>query len=131
MEGALTVNYVRLIARLLLGLLFTLAGVLSFVFTTPPPMPGIEGQINALLAVSHWSQFVGFAQLVAGVLLLANRYVPVAVIILAAFLYNSLAFHILTSPTMLPIPVVVLLLWLVVAMQYRDVFAPIFRAKTS
>ncbi len=114
------------VSRILLGLIFTLAGILPLLFGNPPPQPGMMGVLSTALYQSHWIFFIAFAQFTAGVLLLVNRYVPVALIILAGFLYNSLAFHILTSPAVLPMPLLVLVMWLLVALRYRERFAPIF-----
>lgn len=122
-------NIAQTIARILLGLVFTLAGVLAFVITTPPPLPGLAGTFNGVFMHSHWNWFVGAAQFVLGVLLLANRYVPVALIMLAAFLYNSFAFHITMAQSALPAPVIVLILWVIVSLKYRAIFAPLFAAR--
>ena len=92
-------------------------------------MPGLVGQFNAVFNASHWAWFVGAAQVTAGVLFLANRYVPVALIIAAGFLYNSFAFHITMLPPTVFIPLVVTALWVVAAWPYRALFAPIFQAK--
>ena len=120
-----------LIARILLGLVFAGLGSLPFFIQNPPPQPGLAGEFYTVFYQSHWVQFVAFAQVVAGLLLLANRYVPVALIIVAAFLYNSYAFHITMVPILIALPIVATILWLLVALQYRDVFAPIFRAKPA
>jgi hypothetical protein len=73
--------------------------------------------------------FVGFAQFLIGISFLSNRFVPIALIMMAAFLYNSFAFHLGTSPALLPLPVLATGLWLLVALPYRALFAPIFAAK--
>lgn len=117
------------IARMLLGVIFVLAGVLAFVITNPPPQPGMAGTFNDVFVHSHWAMFVGAAQFALGVLLLANRYVPIALIMLAAFLYNSFAFHLTMAQSALPAPIVVFVLWLVVALPYRPVFAQLSRAR--
>lgn len=117
------------IARVLLGLLFVLAGVVPFVFPAPPPPPGLPGTVSHALFASHWMQFVGFVQFLIGISFLSNRFVPVALIMLAAFLYNSFAFHLGTSPALLWLPLLVTVLWLLVALPYRALFAPIFVAK--
>jgi putative oxidoreductase len=122
-------NIAALIARILLGLVFAGLGALPFFIHNPPPQPGLAGEFNTLFYESHWVLFVAFAQVVCGLLFLANRFVPVALIILAAFLYNSYAFHITMMQIGLVGPVVVTILGLLVALPYRDVFAPIFRAK--
>jgi putative oxidoreductase len=118
-----------LIARILLGLMFAGLGAIPFFIHNPPPQSGLAGEFNSVFYQSHWVQFVAFAQVVAGLLLLANRYVPVALIIVAGFLYNSYAFHITMLPIVLAAPIVATILWLLVALDYRDIFAPVFRAK--
>lgn len=118
------------IARILLGLVFALAGVAGFV-GSPPQQPGIAGVVSSALYGSHWMWFVALAQLAIGISFLTNRFVPVGLIVLAAFLYNSFAFHILTSPMLLPLPIIVAVLGFIVARPYRALFAPIFKARAS
>jgi putative oxidoreductase len=121
-------NIAATVARILIGVLFIFAGASAFFFSSPPPMPGLAGEFNDAFFKSHWNLFVAAAQLVLGVLMLVNRYVPVALIILAAFLYNSFAFHLTMLPQTLFAPAIVLVLWLLVALKYRPLFAPIFAA---
>ena len=73
--------------------------------------------------------FVGFAQLLAGICFLSNRFVPVALIVTAAFLNNGFAFHLATSAVLLPLPLLGTVLWFLIALPYRALFAPIFAAK--
>jgi uncharacterized membrane protein YphA (DoxX/SURF4 family) len=113
-------NIATLIARILLGLLFTFAGAMAFVMGSPPPQPGLAGTFDHAYFASHYSLFVAAAQLIIGVLLLANRYVPIALIMLAAFLYNSFAYHITMAPSALFAPVAVLALWTLIALKYRS-----------
>ena len=119
-------NIVTIVARILLGILFVLAGAMPF-FMAPPPSPGLAGSFNQLFYQSHWTLFVGAAQIVIGILLLTNRFVPVALIMLAAFIYNSFAFHITMLPQGLFAPVIVLILGYIVARPYSGLFAPLFR----
>lgn len=120
-------NIAATVARIVLGLLFAFAGVMAFLISSPPSQPGLAGTFNEVYFHSHWAQFVGAAQIVIGVLLLVNRYVPIALIMLAAFLYNSFAFHITMAPGALFAPVIVLALWTLVALSYRSAFAPLVR----
>ncbi len=118
----------RTVVRILIGLLFVFAGVMTFVIA-PPPQPGLAGTVSEALYRSHWSFFVAFAQIALGALFLWNRYMPIALVILFAFLYNSLAFHLGTSPAFAPVPIVIAALAVFVAWPYRAAFAPLFRAK--
>lgn len=122
---------VAIIARILLGLLFVFAGGSDFFISSPPPQPGLAGQFDTLFFASHWVLFLGAAQFTVGALLLVNRFVPVALIMLAAFLYNSFGFHVTMSPSILWAPAICTALGLVVAWPYRRLFAPIFAAKPA
>ncbi len=124
-------NIITTIARILLGVLFTFAGSLPFIMSNQPPQPGLAGTLSSALIASHWMYFIAVAQLTLGVLLLINRYVPVALIILAGFLYNSFAFHITVAQSALFAPIIVLILGAIVAMKYRALFAPLFVAKPN
>jgi hypothetical protein len=68
-------------------------------------------------------------QILPAVLLIANRYVPLALTILAAVIVNILSFHILMAPAGLPLALFVAVLWLVVFIDVRQAFAPLFQAR--
>ncbi len=118
------------VVRILVGVLFTLAGAMTLFMTHPQPLPGLAGEFNDAFARSHWAMFVGTAQIIIGVLLLANRYVPLALVILAGFLYNSFAFHITMFPSALFAPAIVTVLWFVIAWVHRASFAPLLQARS-
>src|SRR5437867_13403733 len=82
------------IARYLAGvifLVFGLNGFLNFIPLHPPG--GIAGQFMGALYVSHYLWVIFAFQVMAGVLLLVNRYVPLALAVLAPVLVNILTFH--------------------------------------
>ena len=124
---------VVLIARLLLGLIFAFFGAnLMFHFLPNPPMPpGPVKDFTTVLAVTHYTVVVGFFQFLGGVLLLINRYVAVGLIILAAELVNILTTHILVmnGGGLFPVPILVVLLWLLVFWRHRAAFSGIFQAR--
>src|ERR1700755_1098649 len=104
-----------LIARYLAGVIFLVMGLNGFLHFIPlPPPAGIAGQFMASLYVTHYLWVIFAFQVVAGALLLVNRYVPLAVAILAPVLVNILTFHILMAPNGLPFAVFVALLWVVI-----------------
>src|SRR5260370_13446721 len=99
------------IARYLAGLIFLLMGVNGFLNFIPlPPPGGIAGQFMSALYATHYLWVIFAFQLVAGVLLLVNRYVPLAVAMLAPVIVNILVFHALMAPTGLPLPLVEVIL---------------------
>jgi uncharacterized membrane protein YphA (DoxX/SURF4 family) len=85
-----------LIARILLGLVFFVFGlnnILHFMKMGPPP--GDAGTFATLLATHNFMTFVGLLMVIAGLLLLVGRYVPLALVILGPILVNILLFHLL------------------------------------
>src|SRR5258708_38382184 len=94
-----------LISRLLLGLMSTVFGLNGFLHSTPAPMPtGIAGQYIGALFVSNYLAAVFALELLAGVLLLANRFVRAALVILAPILVNIALFHACMAPAGFPPP---------------------------
>ena len=110
------------IARLLLGLIFLtfgLNGFLHFIPASPPS--GTAGQFVGALFVSHY--------LVPIFLLLVNRYVPLALTLLAPIIVNILLIHILMLPSGLPLALVVTVLWTVVFLSVRSAFAGLWQQR--
>lgn len=120
------------IARYLLGLMFTvfgLNGFLQFIHQPPPPDP-LALQFLGAVSASHFAAFFFALQLVGGLLLLSGFYVPLALTILAAELYNILAFHLTLAPGIAP-ALVACVLWVLVFLEYRESFNGIFSAKPA
>jgi len=118
------------IARLLLGLMFFVFGLNGFLHFIPAPMPtGIAGQYMGALFVSHYLAAVFALQLAAGVLLLANRFVRAALIILAPILVNIALFHACMAPSGFAPAVIAITLWSVLFYRERAAFSPLLVAK--
>ena len=66
-----------------------------------------------------------------GLLLLVNRYVPLALTVLAAEIVNILTTHILVmhGSGLLPVPILVVFFWILVFWRVRSAFGGIFQAK--
>ena len=62
-------------------------------------------------------------QLIGGLLLLSGFFVPLALTLLAAELYNILAFHLTLAPASIPPALVAAVLWILVFLQYRASFS--------
>jgi putative oxidoreductase len=124
---------VALIARILLGLVFFVFGLNGFLnFIPQPPLPtGLAGQFLTVLVQSHYVLFVSAIQLVGGVLLLVNRYVPLALVLLGPVIVNILLFHLLLNRTGLVVAIIVAILWCILAIRQRQHLAGIFAQRTS
>lgn len=117
--------------RILLGLIFLVFGLNGFLHFLPaPPPPGLAGQYFTVLFVSHYLVLVFVIQTIGGILLLVNRFVPLALTLLAPVIVNILMFHFLMAPAGLPLALVTTALWVVVFLSVRQNFAGLFVART-
>jgi putative oxidoreductase len=118
------------IARYLLGLMFTVFGLNGFFHFIPQPPPANPLAIQFFVAIStsHFADFFFAIQVLGGLLLLSGFFVPLALTLLAAELYNILAFHLTLLPGIAP-GLVACVLWVLVFLQYRDSFNGILAAK--
>jgi len=121
---------VFVIARYLAGVIFLVFGLNGFLNFIPlPPPTGVAGQFMGALYASHYLWVIFAFQVVAAVLLLVNRYVPLAVAILAPVIVNILAFHVLMAPSGLPLALFVAILWAVIFVDVRPAFAGLFQSR--
>jgi len=120
------------IGRFLLGLIFLVFGLNGFFHFIPmPPPSGVAGQFLGSMFVTKYLLFVFAIQLIGGVLLLINRYVPLALTLLAPIIVNILLFHSLMNPEGLGLALLVAIFWGVVFASVRSAFAGIFQARVE
>jgi putative oxidoreductase len=122
-----------IIARYLLGLIFTVLGLNGFLNFIHQPPPGNPVALQFLIAVStsHFAAFFFAVQVLGGLLLLSGFFVPLALTLLAGELYNILAFHLTMAPSTIGLGLVACVLWILVFLQYRESFKGIFSAKPA
>jgi hypothetical protein len=70
-------------------------------------------------------------QLIVGLLLLTNRFVPLALALIAPVVVNIVAFHIFLAPSGLPLALVVLVLEVYLAWAYRNAFRPMLAMRAA
>ncbi len=121
------------IARYLLGFMFTVFGLNGFLhfIPQPPPASPLALQYMTVMVVSHYFVLVFLIQLVAGILLLFNRFVPLALVLLAPVIVNILLYHSLMDPAGLPAGILATILWILVFVRVRGAFTGILKSKPS
>lgn len=121
-----------LIARILLGIEFIVFGLNTFLQFLHMPMPtGLAGQFAGVLFASKYMHVVAVFQIIGGILLLADSFVPLALTILGAIGVNILVFHALMAPEGLPLAFVTAVLWLLVFIPVRSAFEGIFARRVE
>jgi putative oxidoreductase len=120
------------LARFLLGLIFLVFGLNGFLHFIPAPLPsGTAGQFVGALFVSNYLVVVFLIQIVAAILLLTNRYIPLALTLLAPVIVNILLFHVLMALSGLPLALVVTALWFVVFLSVRSAFTGLWQQRIA
>jgi len=121
-------NKLQLGARIALGLIFTVFGLNGFLnFIPQPPHPGDAGLfLGALAATGYMFPLIKGTEVIAGLLLLSGRAVPLALTLLAPVVVNIVAFHLFFEPATLALPLFTLAAGLYLAWYHRAVFAPLF-----
>ena len=122
------------VARYLLGagfFIFGLNGFLQFLPSPPPPPTPALNFATALFATGYMFPLIKGTEVIAGLMLLSNRFVPLALALLAPVLVNIVAFHAFLAPAGLAIPIALLAAELYLAWAYRDAYAPMLRARVE
>jgi putative oxidoreductase len=116
-----------LIARLLLGPIFVFFGSNAFLHFLPMiTPPGTAGQFLTAIFVSHYVYVIGGLQVLGGLLLLVNRYVPLALVLLGPVIVNIFFYHLLMDRLGIPLALIVIILWFILFFRYRQNFSGIF-----
>jgi len=123
---------VTLIARILLGLISVVFGLNGFLnFLSMGPMPtGLAGQFIGALVLSHYYWVVAAIQIAGGVLLLVNRFVLLALVLLGPVIVNIICYHVFLNPSGAAPAAVVTVLWLILFYGKRQHFSGIFVQRT-
>ena len=121
---------VTIIARVLMGsvfLIFGLNGFLNFI-PLPPPEGAAADFMGGLAAAGYFFPLLKITEIAVGVALLTNRFVPLALVVLAPITVNILAFHSL-APDGLPLGLVIVALQGGLAWHYRSAYRLLLTAK--
>src|SRR5271169_119385 len=131
-KGETVMKTASTIARYLAGVIFLVMGLNGFLNFIPfPPPSGVAGQFMGALYASHYLWVIFAFQVVAAILLLANRYVPLAVAVLAPVIVNILVFHALMAPSGLPLALFVAVLWALIFVDVRPAFTGLLQSRSK
>ncbi|HJL14610.1 MAG TPA: DoxX family protein [Sandaracinaceae bacterium LLY-WYZ-13_1] len=120
-------------ARLLLGLVFFVFGLNGFLGFIPQPelSGGAADFMGALAATGYLFPLIKGTEVVVGLMLLSNRFVPLALTLIAPVIVNIALFHLVLAPVNLGMVAFLLAAELYLAWSYRDAFRAMLRPKTE
>jgi uncharacterized membrane protein YphA (DoxX/SURF4 family) len=127
-------RYLPLVARILMGLLFFVFGLNGFLNFIPPPKVMPEGALAffiALVKTGYMIPLIKGTEVAVGALLLSNRFVPLALVLIAPNIVNIILFHAFLEPAGLPIAGFALVLELFLVWSYRKAYGPMFAARAT
>jgi len=112
--------------------MFTVLGLNGFLgFLSLGPVPaGLAGQFIGALFLSHYYWVVAGLQVVGGLLLLVNRFVPLALTLLGPVIVNIICYHVFLNRSGASLAALAAILWLIVFYGKREHFSGIFAQRT-
>jgi len=121
------------IVRILLGVMFLIFGLNGFLNFIPQPkdLPPEVLSVTAGLMKGGYMPVVSGTEILVALMLLANRFVPLALAFLAPIVVGILTFHVAIAPSSIFPGVVVLAMELYLAWSYRAAFRPMLRAQVT
>jgi uncharacterized membrane protein YphA (DoxX/SURF4 family) len=134
-SGRTFARYATIGARCVLGLVFFSAGLMGLLKLVPPPStPMPEGALafgSAMMATGYLFPLIKGTETLAGLLLLSNRFVPLALTLLAPVLVNIFLFHAFLTPGEVGLPIALLCVELFLAWRYRAAYRPLLTARAT
>ena len=132
-HGAL--RYVTPVARILMGLLFSLTGLNGFLHFLPEPDPstfpaGVSAFMGGLASSGYMLELISGTQLLVGILLVINLFVPLALVLIAPVVVNIIAFHLFLMPAGTGLALVVVAMEVYLVWAYRHTYRPMLAART-
>lgn len=135
LQGGIMKAKMPLVARILLGLIFFVFGLIGLLNLIPPP-PNLPEKLQAfnsgLMATGYFFPFLKITETLCGLLLLTGMFVPLALVVLAPIVLNIVLVHAFLAPSGLPLAIVcgILLAYLAFfAEPYSNVVKQLFKKK--
>ncbi|RMG46396.1 MAG: DoxX family protein [Acidobacteria bacterium] len=125
-------RWIDLGARVLLGLIFFVFGLNGFLHFLP--MPELAGparsMMEALAGTGYFFPVLKLVETISGAALLADLFVPLALVLLAPVVVQIALFHLFLDPAGLPLAAVIVVLEAYLGFGvYRERFAGVLRPR--
>jgi uncharacterized membrane protein YphA (DoxX/SURF4 family) len=120
-------RYLTAIARIIMGLLFLVMGLNGFLNFLPQPAvmpPKAAALLGGFVASGYMLPLLSTTQVVVALMLLSNRFVPLALAIIAPVVVNIAFYHAFIAPDAAPLALLVVIPEIYLAWFYRSVYRP-------
>ena len=115
--------------RILFGVFCLVFGLNKFLGFMPfPEIPGDGGILMGIYATSGFMKIIGVIEILAGLALLLNKFVPLSLTFLVAIMFNALLFHALHDMANIGGAVLGLVLGLLLVYANRGRFSELLSA---
>ena len=123
------------VARILLGLVFFVFGLDGFLHfipqpTEPPSEPALSFAMG-LVKSGYMFPLIKGTEVAVDALLLSNRYVAFALVLIAPVIVNIFAFHAFLAPSGVAIAAGLVVLEVYLAWVHRAAYRPLFAARAA
>ncbi|MBW2191992.1 MAG: DoxX family membrane protein [Deltaproteobacteria bacterium] len=122
-------------ARVLLGLIFTVFGLHGFFHFSFIPMPEMSEAggtfMGVLMGTGYFMIVVKVVEVLAGLMILTGRFLPLGLILLAPVTVNILLFHIFLDPAGMGMAIFIIAMQLFLAWSYRDSYSGVLQANST
>ena len=120
-------------ARVLFGLGFFIFGLNGFLhFMQNPPMTAEAGALlGAFANTGYFFPMIKAIELAVGVLLLANIFAPLAIVLISPVLIGITTIHLFLNPAGLPMMIVLHVLHAIIAFGYRSYYQGLLTKKAE
>ncbi|HXA00989.1 MAG TPA: hypothetical protein VNW99_03315 [Cytophagaceae bacterium] len=118
------------IAQIVLGLMFLVFGLNGFLHFIPaqPPSGAAGDFVMGLFKSGYFFPFLKGVEVVCGILLLVNRFVILALLILAPIIINIFLFHLFLGIEGLPMSIILIALLGYLAWTRKDAYKHVLAA---
>ena len=115
--------------RVVMGLMFVGSAVAGMMGKVPPPKPEAAQAFMGMLVGSGLLYLVKLLELLCGLALLFDFFVPLALVVLAPIVVNIGFFHAVLDPSGLGVGIVLAALWLANAYGQRERLLPLLQRR--
>ena len=115
--------------RILFGVFCLIFGLNKFLnFLPMPSIPGDGGTLMGIYATSGFMKIIGVLEILGGLALVVNKFVPLWLTVLVAIMFNAFIFHALHDMGGIGGAVLGMLLGLILVYAYKDRFSDLLSA---